>query len=102
MMPYVKDENACLAIENWLKSLKYKADFVNVNLGDYDHGGICIKDGIFVIYEPFSRCLISFVGIPLDKKFIKTIKQHDVVTYADFFNVKIKSLIGKEINENSV
>lgn len=100
MTPYIKDENACLAIENWLISLNYKSDFVSVNLGDYDHGGICIKDGIFVVYEPFTRCLISFLGIPLDEKFIKTIKQHDVVRYADFFNVKIKSLIGKDLNEN--
>lgn len=100
MSPYIKDENACNAIENWLKSLKYKADFVTVNLGDYDHGGICIKDGVFVVYEPFSRCLISFVGIPLDKNFVKTVKEHDVARYADFFKVKIKSLIGKELNEN--
>lgn len=94
MSPYVKDENACIAIANWLKSLKYEADFVQVNLGDYDHGGICIKDGIFVVYEPFTRCLISFVGITLDEKFVKAIKEHDIVSYADFFKVKIKALIG--------
>lgn len=94
MTPYIKDENACIAIKNWLKSLKYKEDFVQVNLGDYDHGGICIKDGVFVVYEPFTRCLISFVGIPLDPKFVKAIKEHDIVTYTDFFKVKIKALIG--------
>lgn len=46
------------------------------------------QDGIFVIYEPFSRCLISFVGISLDKKFVKTVKEHDVACYADFSKLK--------------
>lgn len=31
---------------------------------------------------------------------LKLFKEHDIVRYADFFKVKIKSIIGKELNEN--
>jgi len=93
MTPYIKDENARQCIASWLKTLN-NPDLtqLEVMIGDYDHGGVCMYDAYFAVKDPYTRCELDFFSIEVDEGFRKSLKEeqnkhrHCMAT--------IKSLIG--------
>ena len=95
-MNLIKNQYARKSIYYWIKSLDDNLEKIGVSLASFDHGGVCLENGYFIVSHGPSRTSISFFCIDLDPKFVKKIKNHQKShKWFEPYQIKISELCGE-------